>query len=143
MNSVSTTPEIPSAIPSAIPLGQAAHPPTLFYAAILGGSAVALGAFGAHALKNTLEPKYLEIFETAVRYQMYHALALLALGLARWKGRSSLWLLVGTLVFSGSLYLLAFTRVDILGAITPIGGILQIIGWGMLAQEAWKWHKLR
>lgn len=135
MNSVPATPKNPSS--------QVAYPPTLFYAALLAGSAVALGAFGAHALKNILEPKYLEIFETAVRYQMYHALALLALGLAGWKGRSSLWLLAGTLIFSGSLYLLAFTRVDILGAITPIGGILQIVGWGMLALEAWKWHNLR
>jgi uncharacterized membrane protein YgdD (TMEM256/DUF423 family) len=138
MNSVSNTPVIPPVITPKIPSSQANHPAGLFYAALLGGSAVALGAFGAHALKNTLEPPEMQIYETAVRYQMYHALALLALGLARWKGRSSLWLLGGTLVFSGSLYLLAFTRVPVLGAITPIGGILQMVGWGMLALEAWR-----
>ncbi len=97
--------------------------------------AVALGAFGAHALRARLEPRDLEIFETAVRYQMYHALALLGIAwlstrlgdlLIGWAG----WLMVaGTLVFSGSLYLLVLTGPRWLGAITPIGGVLMIAGW--------------
>ena len=97
--------------------------------------AVALGAFGAHALRARLEPPDLEIFETAVRYQMYHALALLGVAwlatrltdpLTGWAG----WLMVaGTVVFSGSLYLLVLTGPRWLGAITPIGGVMLIAGW--------------
>ncbi|MDE2773132.1 MAG: DUF423 domain-containing protein [Gemmatimonadota bacterium] len=97
--------------------------------------AVALGAFGAHALRARLEPRDLEIFETAVRYQMYHALGLIGIAwlstrlagpLTGWAG----WLMVaGTLVFSGSLYLLVLTGPRWLGAITPIGGVMLIAGW--------------
>ena len=97
--------------------------------------AVALGAFGAHALRARLEPRDLEIFETAVRYQMYHALGLIGIAwlstrlvgpLTGWAG----WLMVaGTLVFSGSLYLLVLTGPRWLGAITPIGGLMLIAGW--------------
>ncbi len=107
---------------------------------ISGGLAVALGAFGAHALKARLTPDLLTTFETGVRYQMYHALALLAvaLAMARVPVTSLLtlagWLfLIGTLLFSGSLYLLCFTRRRWLGAITPFGGLAFIAGWVCLA----------
>ncbi len=107
--------------------------------AILGGLAVALGAFGAHALRARLGPDLLAVFETGVRYQMFHALALLALALAivRWPQRrlaAAAWLLVaGTVVFSGSLNLLAVTGARWLGAVTPVGGIVLIGGWTLAA----------
>ena len=100
--------------------------------ALLG---VALGAFGAHALRASLSPSDIEIFETAVRYQMYHAVALFGVAwlatklvdpLMDWAG----WLLVaGTVVFSGSLYLLVLTGTRWLGAITPVGGLMLVAGW--------------
>lgn len=96
---------------------------------------VALGAFGAHGLKARLSPELLTIFETGVRYQMYHALALLGLGAAadRIPGRhgriAGLSLTAGILIFSGSLYALALTGVRWLGAITPLGGVAFLIGW--------------
>jgi uncharacterized membrane protein YgdD (TMEM256/DUF423 family) len=108
-----------------------------------GGLAVALGAFGAHALKARLTSERLATFETGVRYQMYHALALLAVALALTRvPASSLlsvagWLFViGTLLFSGSLYLLCFTDKRWLGAITPFGGLAFIAGWVCLALAA-------
>jgi uncharacterized membrane protein YgdD (TMEM256/DUF423 family) len=100
--------------------------------------AVALGAFGAHGLRQRLSPEMLAIFETGARYQMYHALALVAVALAygRWPGSlvaTSGWLFViGTVVFSGSLYLLSLTGVRGWGAVTPIGGILFLAGWACL-----------
>ena len=98
--------------------------------ALLG---VALGAFGAHMLGDVLSPERLDTFETAVRYQMYHALGLVALGaLPKPTWRAAPFLFWGSVVFSGSLYLLIATGIGFLGAITPIGGILQIIGWGLL-----------
>jgi uncharacterized membrane protein YgdD (TMEM256/DUF423 family) len=110
--------------------------------AVAGGLGVALGAFGAHGLKSWVEPRLLEIFETGVRYQMYHALALLAVGLAAAR-QDSAWIqlagwlfLFGMLVFSGSLYLMTFTGARWLGAITPIGGVALIAGWVVLALGA-------
>jgi uncharacterized membrane protein YgdD (TMEM256/DUF423 family) len=106
---------------------------------LLAGLGVMLGAFGAHALKANLSPPLLSTFETGVRYQMYHALGLLALAWAidRWPERrlvTAAWLLVvGTVVFSGSLYLLVLTGVRWFGAITPFGGITLIAGWGLAA----------
>jgi uncharacterized membrane protein YgdD (TMEM256/DUF423 family) len=97
--------------------------------------AVAAGAFGAHALRARLAPDLLAVFETGARYQMYHALALLAVAWAatRWPGvpvRAAGWLFIGgTLLFSGSLYLLALTGARWLGAITPLGGLLLLVGW--------------
>ena len=112
--------------------------------AFSGAVAVAAGAFGAHALRARVEPRLLDVFETAARYQMYHALALLFVGFAasRWPSRwltSAGWLFIaGTLVFSGSLYAMTFTGVRALGAITPLGGVCFIAGWGclMLASRA-------
>jgi uncharacterized membrane protein YgdD (TMEM256/DUF423 family) len=101
--------------------------------------AVAAGAFGAHALKARLSAELLATFETAARYQMYHALALCAVAWAatRWPGRAvsaSGWLFAaGTLLFSGSLYALALTGVRGLGAITPFGGLCFLAGWACLA----------
>ncbi len=106
--------------------------------------AVALGAFGAHALKARLDAPLLAVFETGVRYQMSHALALLAVGWAstRWPGRvlaASGWLFVaGTLLFSGSLYVLSLTGLRGLGAITPLGGLAWLAGWACLAWAAWR-----
>lgn len=92
--------------------------------------AIALGAFGAHALKDILSAKSLVTFETAVRYQMYGGLGLLAIsGLARKLDRAKLAMFIGSLIFSGSLYLLVFTGIGLFGAITPIGGIVQLTAW--------------
>ncbi len=113
------------------------------FGSISGGLAVALSAFGAHALKARLTPDLLTTFETGVRYQMYHALAMLALALAMTRAPAASlfsaagWLFViGTLLFSGSLYLLSFTRRRWLGAVTPFGGLAFIAGWVCLALAA-------
>src|SRR5437762_6416475 len=100
---------------------------------------VAGGAYGAHLLRARLPPDRLAVFETGIRYQMYHALALLAVAWAvtRWPGmpiRSAGWLFMcGTVVFSGSLYVLALSGVRWVGAITPIGGLMFLAGWVALA----------
>ena len=105
---------------------------------------VAAGAFGAHGLKERLSADMLAVFETGVRYQMYHALALFAAAWAasRWPGAwtgAAGWLFVaGTLVFSGSLYALSLTGVRWLGAVTPIGGLAFLAGWLCLAAACWK-----
>ena len=104
--------------------------------------AVAAGAFGAHALRTRLDPSMLAVFETGARYQMYHALGLLAAAwaLGRWPGpwpARAGWLFVaGTLLFSGSLYALALSGVRWLGAITPLGGAAFLAGWICLAMGA-------
>jgi uncharacterized membrane protein YgdD (TMEM256/DUF423 family) len=113
----------------------------LFFAlgALSAFVSVAAGAFGAHALRAQLTPEYLAVFETAARYQMYHALGLLAVAwaAARWPGQLRLWagwlFVVGTVLFSGSLYLLALTGIRWLGAITPLGGAAFLAGWLCLA----------
>jgi uncharacterized membrane protein YgdD (TMEM256/DUF423 family) len=105
---------------------------------------VAAGAFGAHGLKERLSADMLAVFETGVRYQMYHAFALIAAAWAasRWPGgltSASGWLFVaGTLIFSGSLYVLSLTGLRWLGAITPIGGLAFLAGWLCLAWAALK-----
>lgn len=109
-----------------------------------GALGVAAGAFGAHALKARLTPDLLTVFDTAARYQMLHALALLAAAWAvtRWPGRSArvagLCFAAGTLLFCGSLYLLVATGARALGAITPLGGVLLIAGWIALLYAPWQ-----
>ncbi len=102
--------------------------------------AVAAGAFGAHALKSRLDAESLAIFEVAVRYQMYHALALVATAwvIDRWgTGRAAGWLFIaGTVLFSGSLYLLVATGRRTWGALTPFGGVAFLLGWAVLALVA-------
>ena len=112
---------------------------------ISGMLAVALGAFGAHALKNRLDDYALGVYQTAVQYHFYHSLALLAVGviaLSQPHGallRSSGWLfLLGIIVFSGSLYLLSISGIRWLGAVTPLGGLAFIAAWGCLAAASWK-----
>jgi len=106
--------------------------------------AVAAGAFGAHALRVRLSPELLTAFETGTRYQMYHALALLAVAwaAAQWPGslpRAAGWCFVaGTVLFSGSLYALALSGLRWFGAITPLGGVAFLAGWicvGMTARQ--------
>ena len=108
----------------------------LILAANLGCLGVILGAFGGHVVKDKLCPEMTAVYEVGVRYQMYHALALLCIGLTIGQiGASTLlttsaWLVFGgTLLFSVSLYVLALTGIKILGMITPIGGLLMIFGW--------------
>jgi uncharacterized membrane protein YgdD (TMEM256/DUF423 family) len=108
--------------------------------AINGALAVAAGAFGAHGLRSRLEPRALEIFETAARYHMYHALAMILAALIAIQApgaRTAGWLFqAGIAIFSGSLYALALTDVKVLGAITPIGGLAFLAGWIWLAVSA-------
>ena len=112
----------------------------LLVGALAGFLGVAAGAFGAHGLRGRLSPEMLAIFETAVRYQMYHVFALVAtagaigrFGDARLLVVAGWAFLVGIVVFSGSLYALALSGVTILGAITPIGGVAFLTGWACLA----------
>jgi uncharacterized membrane protein YgdD (TMEM256/DUF423 family) len=106
--------------------------------------AVAAGAFGAHALRTRLTPDMLAMFEVGARYQMYHALALIACAWAvtKWPGGwvvASGWSFVaGTLIFSGTLYALALTGMRWLGAVTPVGGVALLAGWVCLAAAALK-----
>jgi uncharacterized membrane protein YgdD (TMEM256/DUF423 family) len=114
----------------------------LLAGAISGFLGVGAGAFGAHGLRARLTPELLSVFETAVRYQMYHALALIAASwvASRWPGTlagASGWLFVaGTVVFSGSLYALALSGMRWLGAVTPLGGVCFLAGWLCLAAAA-------
>lgn len=118
----------------------------IFFAlgALSGFVAVALGAFAAHGLKARLSPDLLATFEVGVRYQMFHALALLGAGWAatRWPGgavTAAGWLFVaGTALFSGSLYILALSGIRWLGAVAPVGGLALLAGWLCLAWGAWK-----
>lgn len=113
----------------------------LLVGALNAGVAVGLGAFGAHALSEALSPRYLEIFDTGVRYHFYHALGLFAVafvssrpgmsGLLTWAGRL---MIAGIFFFSGSLYVLALTQRSALGAVTPIGGVCFLAAWACLAE---------
>jgi uncharacterized membrane protein YgdD (TMEM256/DUF423 family) len=106
---------------------------------VLCGLGVILGAFGAHGLRARLSPEMLVVFETGVRYHLIHALGLLAVAWAasRWPGSyvsiAGYLFVAGIFIFSGSLYVLAITGIRWLGAITPIGGVCLIVGWGLLA----------
>ena len=114
----------------------------LLIGALAGAVGVALGAFGAHGLRGRLTPEMLGVFETGVRYQMYHSLAILVVAVAipRTDGRlisvAGWCFTAGIAVFSGSLYILATTGITILGAITPIGGLAFLVGWACLAGAA-------
>ncbi len=111
----------------------------LLSGSILGLLGVAIGAFGAHALKAMLEAAgRADTFETGVRYMFYHAIALVLVGVLskefpgntiNWSGNA---FLLGTLIFSGSLFLICFTGINVFGAVAPIGGTLLVIGWGLL-----------
>ncbi len=121
--------------------------PFVIFAALNGFIAVALGAFAAHGLKNSLTPDLLSTFQTGVQYHMYHALALFGVGLLalHFPGNTLLRVsgylfLLGILFFSGSLYTLSLTGVRWLGAITPIGGVLFLAGWATLA---WSMYSAR
>jgi len=111
---------------------------------LLALTAVAAGAFGAHGLRGRIPADLLEVFETAARYQMYHALALLgvAWAVSHWANpltSAAGWLFIGgTVIFSGSLYVLALSGTRWLGAVTPIGGVLFLAGWACLAFAAWR-----
>ncbi|MBD2066725.1 DUF423 domain-containing protein [Leptolyngbya sp. FACHB-671] len=117
----------------------------LAIASIFGGTSVAAGAFASHALKEKLSDRALEIFETGARYQMYHALALLFVTLLLLRAETNQSLLtasgiafvVGVAIFSGSLYALSLSGIKWLGAITPLGGVAFLIGWGCLAIASW------
>ena len=110
--------------------------------AISGFVSVLAGAFGAHALRARISPEHLLTFETGARYQMYHALALLAVAwlVSRSPSHTALWagrlFLIGTLLFSGSLYLIALTGVTRFGLVTPFGGVAFLAGWICLALAA-------
>jgi uncharacterized membrane protein YgdD (TMEM256/DUF423 family) len=133
----------------------------LLLAAISGFIAVGLGAFGAHGLRDKLSANMLAVYQTGVQYQFYHTLALVAVALLLWQMQSSLassslgssslpslsllkWsgnlFAIGIVVFSGSLYILAWSGVRWLGAITPIGGVAFLAGWICLALAAWRWQ---
>ena len=121
------------------------HRTFLLIGALAGVVGVTLGAFGAHGLRSRLTPDMLAVFETGVRYHMYHALAILGVASVADRlqaGRlvlASGWLfLAGIILFSGSLYLLAVTGVRVLGAITPLGGVAFLLGWGCLAVAAFR-----
>jgi len=107
----------------------------LLSGAIFMALGVLLGAFGAHALKNSLSPEMLAVYKTGVEYQFYHALGLLLIGLigfrlnSKWIQVSAILLIVGIILFSGSLYILSISGIKIIGAITPIGGISFVSGW--------------
>jgi uncharacterized membrane protein YgdD (TMEM256/DUF423 family) len=116
--------------------GLAPDPSLIRLAAFLGFSGVALGAFGAHGLRDHLAPGMLEVYRTGVLYQLIHAVALLGVGLRaprlRRAGVIAGLFAGGVALFSGSLYLLALTGVTALGAITPIGGLAFLSGWALL-----------
>jgi uncharacterized membrane protein YgdD (TMEM256/DUF423 family) len=114
----------------------------LLLGAVAAFLAVALGAFGAHGLRGRLSPEMLAVFQTGVQYHMSHAVALVLVSgimgrMSGWLIQTAGWCFVaGIVLFSGSLYLLAVTGVTILGAITPIGGLLFLAGWACLAFAA-------
>jgi uncharacterized membrane protein YgdD (TMEM256/DUF423 family) len=113
--------------------------------AILAGLSVAAGAFASHALKQQLTEKAIEIWETGAKYQMYHGLALLIVGLLLINAQLASTLLsgaglafvIGVVLFSGSLYALSLSGIKWLGAITPLGGVAFLVGWGCLAIAVW------
>ncbi len=114
--------------------------------AVFGFLAVALGAFGAHALEDLLvENGYKDVWETGVHYQMFHAVAIMVIGVLMSKNIignvkslrvAGTAMLIGTILFSGSLYVMALTKITVLGAITPIGGVAFLVGWIAVVMSA-------
>ncbi|CUI16471.1 conserved putative membrane protein [Candidatus Protochlamydia naegleriophila] len=108
------------------------------FGALLGMLSIGAGAFGAHLLRSKLSPDYLNVFEVAVRYQIYHALALIIVALclgpfaSSWFAAAGWSFILGTVLFSGSLYILVLTEVRSWGIITPVGGLFLLIGWACL-----------
>ncbi|GLB51411.1 membrane protein [Neptunitalea chrysea] len=124
------------------------HKNILTLTAVLGMLTVLFGAFGAHGLKKIVSPEQVETFKTGVTYQMYHVFALLALGLSKiadkHKKQIAIFMAIGILLFSGSIYLLTFKDVlsldiSFIGPATPIGGVCFIVGWGLMA---WRFKNL-
>jgi uncharacterized membrane protein YgdD (TMEM256/DUF423 family) len=120
-----------------------ARSPLIALGALNAALAVGAGAFAAHGLRERLDARALEVFETGARYQMYHAIAIILAGIiATGAGRGAQtagWIFqAGIVLFSGSLYVLAVTGVKGLGAITPLGGLAFLVGWLWLAWAAWR-----
>ena len=111
---------------------------------VMAGTAVAAGAFGAHSLKGMLDGTMLAVFETAVRYQMYHALGLCTVAWAAERHPAKAWstigwcFVAGIILFSGSLYVVSLGGFKWLGACTPLGGLSFLAGWSLLARHAWQ-----
>lgn len=120
----------------------------LAIAAVLGGLSVAGGAFASHALQSRLSERAIEVFQTGMRYQMSHAIALLAVALllaiaeppTPWLTAAGWAFVVGIGLFSGSLYLISLAGLKVLGPVTPIGGLALLVGWGCLAIAALQWR---
>lgn len=116
----------------------------MLIAALAGFLGVTMGAFGAHAFKPMLSEHYMDIYKTAVSYQMWHALLLALIAVLpphkwlRWAGWS---LVAGIVLFSGSLYLLTLFDIGCLGMITPLGGLALLLGWGLLALAAFQYQR--
>lgn len=116
----------------------------LFAAGVLGATGVAAGAFGAHALRARLSEDLLRVWNTGAEYHLFHAVALVGVAWAasRWPGNATsvagITMIVGTVVFSGSLYALTLSGLRWLGAVTPLGGVLLIVAWVALAVSAWR-----
>lgn len=114
--------------------------------ALLAGLGVAAGAFGAHGLKGLVPAELLTSWETACRYQIYHALMLVILGLlgerlpAKVVSQAGILFALGILLFSGSLYLMTLTGFRLLGAVTPLGGVAFLAGWALLSVKTWPRH---
>ena len=117
-----------------------ARSPLVALGAVNAAIAVTAGAFAAHGLKDRLSVRSLEIFETGARYQMYHALAIVLVGVISTRVASTAgWIFqLGIFLFSGSLYVLALTDIKVLGAVTPFGGLAFLAGWIWLAWAAWR-----
>lgn len=115
---------------------------SIIIGALLGLTSVIMGAFGAHYLESFLSSEAISIFETGARFQMYHALLLIIIGLMQgnWPSRlltvTTIFISLGILIFSGSLYVIALSGISIIGAITPLGGLSLIIGWALLILSA-------
>jgi len=111
---------------------------------VFAGSAVAAGAFGAHALKETLDAQMLQVFDTATRYQMYHAfgLCIVSWAIDRYPEQQleqTGWLFtIGILLFSGSLYVVSLAEIRLMGAVTPIGGLAFVAGWVLFGWRIWR-----